>query len=99
MLEAINGSLAFLLAGIAAVQLASPYDVIAPLIVGAIIVFNGRLLGKNATDSVNELNSSIQALVASEQVLKSGATAAVARQAEEAKEAIRPSPPVVTKGT
>lgn len=93
ILEAVSSGLAFVLAGIAAVDLSSPYNVLLPLVVGAAIVMLNRLLGKNATDAVNELTVSINRLVASNEILKSDATPTVLRKADEAAEAIGRAPP------
>lgn len=106
LLESLSSGLAFVLAGIAAVDLAEPYNIIVPLVVMALIVTVNRILGKNVTDSMTTLIDSINRLVASNSVLRSDATPTVIRQADEAGAAIMPvakvtppaDPPGVTSG-
>ena len=93
VLESIAGTLAFVLAGIAVVELGDPYDVLLPLVVGALIVFINRILGRSSDAAIAELANQVKALVAQNGVLRTEASPSLKRQAEEAGEAIRPTGP------
>lgn len=99
VLESVAGALAFVLAGIAAVNIAQPWDVLIPLMVGAILVFINRLLGRSSEAAVNELRRSINQLVASNEVLKTDATPTVIRAAEQTAVAVGGPPKDAGKPT
>lgn len=89
LLESVAATLAFVLAGIAAVDLAAPWDILLPLIVGAAIIFINRILGKSSEAAIAELTNQVKALVAKNAVLQSDASAPTKRAADQAAEALR----------
>lgn len=93
-LESTVAGLSFVLAGIAAVDLKDPYNILAPLVVGMLIVVINRLLGRSSEAAIASLATEVRTLIAQNAVFRTDATVAVKRQAEEAGELIRPSKPV-----
>lgn len=89
-LDSAVAGLSFVLAGIAAVNLPDPYNIIAPLIVGMLIVVINRLLGRSSDAAIANLATEVRALVASNAVFRTDATPTIKRQADEASEAIKP---------
>lgn len=83
-LETIAAGIAFAFAGIGALQLSDPYNVIVPLALGAILVMVNRLLGKSATDAVKDLTDAINRQNASITVFRADATPTVIKQADAA---------------
>ena len=90
VLESIAGTLAFLLAGLAAVDLTEPWHILAPLVVGAFIVFINRILGRSSEAAIHDLTEQVRALIAQNTVYKAEAKPSVVKAAEEAGEALRP---------
>lgn len=89
-LETFSAGLAFLLAGIAAVNLVDPYNVLVPLAVGAAIVMINRLLGKSAAEEVASVKQMLQQVIAENNVLRAEATPSVRKAAAEAGAAVNP---------
>lgn len=87
-LESLSSGLAFLLVGIAAINLVDPYNILVPLLIGGVIVTVNRILGKSVADGIAELRDSINRLIISNNVLKADATPTVIRQADEAAKAV-----------
>lgn len=90
VLDSIVAGLSFVLAALAAVNLRDPYDILAPLLVGALIVVINRLLGRSSDAVVADLNKSVNAMIAQRNVLSADATTATRKQADAAAEAIKP---------
>ena len=94
VLESVSGTLAFVLAGLAAVELPGAWPVIAPLVVGAVIVFINRLLGRSSEAAISALTEQVKALIAQNTVYRADAKPAVVKAAEEAGAAMRPGAPI-----
>lgn len=90
-LDSAVAGLSFVLAGIAAVGLPQPYSIIAPLVVGMLIVVINRLLGRSSDAVISQLATEVRALVAKTSVLQSDATPTIKRAADDAADALRPT--------
>ena len=84
LLEATLSALAVLMLGINNVGLDDTYALLGGLVILAAITFISRILGKNATDAVNELKAILDQALARNNVLVSVATPTAIRKADEA---------------
>lgn len=97
-LESVAAGLIFLLAGIPATGLDTQQTIWASLLVGAIIVVINRLLGKSASQTIEELNTNQKILIAQNSVLLTDAKPSTIDAAIATGDAVRSQQtPVVTE--